>query len=138
MLSTKIYRDRVRVRSSDIRGGAQIRVAAYRQDRLERFYVSAGLGMLRYSPGGVGGSGLGEESLGFPAETAVPMTWTLDKWLKMRQDMTRQDEMTRDEYETAIYNNDRPCETEKFVYLRSYLTGAVARAVKGVKRTDSN
>ncbi len=46
------------------------------QDRLERLYLSAGLGTLRYTPGGAGGSSWGEECLGFPAETAAPATRT--------------------------------------------------------------
>ena len=42
------------------------------------------------------------------------------------------------QYETAIHNNDTLCKKEKFTYLRSYLTGAAARAVAGLTMTDSN
>ena len=47
------------------------------QDTLERLYLSAGLGTPGDSPGGAGGSGWGEDCLGFPAEDAAPATRTL-------------------------------------------------------------
>ena len=42
------------------------------------------------------------------------------------------------QYETAIHDNDALCKREKFTYLRSYLTGAAARAVAGLAMTDDN
>lgn len=42
------------------------------------------------------------------------------------------------QYETAIHDSDALCKREKFTYLRSYLTGAAARAVAGLAITDSN
>ena len=47
------------------------------QDTLEGLYLSAGLGTPRDSPGGAGGSGWGEDCLGFSAEAAAPATRTL-------------------------------------------------------------
>lgn len=41
-------------------------------------------------------------------------------------------------YDTAIHSNDALCEKEKFTYLKSYLTGAAAKAVAGLTLTDSN
>lgn len=45
-----------------------------RQDTLERFYLSAGLGMLWESAREAGGRGWGEEHLGFLAEAVPPAT----------------------------------------------------------------
>lgn len=42
------------------------------------------------------------------------------------------------QYETAIHNNDTLCKTEKFTYLRSYLTEVAARAVARLTMTDTN
>ena len=42
------------------------------------------------------------------------------------------------QYEIAIHDNDALCKREKFTYLRSYLTGAAARAVAGLTMTDDN
>ena len=42
------------------------------------------------------------------------------------------------QYETAIHNNETLCKKEKFTYLKSYLTGAAARAVTGLTITDAN
>ncbi|KAJ7999845.1 hypothetical protein DPEC_G00198630 [Dallia pectoralis] len=42
------------------------------------------------------------------------------------------------QYETAIHNNDVLSKRETFTYLKSYLTGAAARAVAGFTMTDSN
>lgn len=41
-------------------------------------------------------------------------------------------------FETAIHKNDTLCKTEKFTYLKSYLTGAAAKTVAGLMLTDSN
>lgn len=42
------------------------------------------------------------------------------------------------QYEMAIHENDALCKKEKFTYLKSYLTGAAARAVAGLTMSDSN
>ena len=46
------------------------------KDTLERLYLSDGLGKSWRPPGGVGGSGCGEERLDLPAQTVAPGTWT--------------------------------------------------------------
>ncbi|MGL4646211.1 MAG: DUF1759 domain-containing protein, partial [Cetobacterium sp.] len=42
------------------------------------------------------------------------------------------------QYEPAIHLNDALCKREKFTYLKSYLTGAAAKAVAGLTLSDSN
>lgn len=42
------------------------------------------------------------------------------------------------QYDTAVHSNDVLCKKEKFTYLKSYLTGATAKAVAGFTLTDSN
>ncbi|KAK5869223.1 hypothetical protein PBY51_010171 [Eleginops maclovinus] len=42
------------------------------------------------------------------------------------------------QYETAIHENDALCKREKFTYLKTYLTGAAAKAVAGLVLTDVN
>ncbi|XP_062419395.1 uncharacterized protein LOC134132166 [Pungitius pungitius] len=42
------------------------------------------------------------------------------------------------QYETAIHRNEVLCKTDKFTYLRSYLTGAAARTIAGLTMTDAN
>ena len=42
------------------------------------------------------------------------------------------------QYETAIHNNDSLCNKEKFIYLKTYLTGPAAKAVAGLMLTVSN
>lgn len=44
------------------------------QDKIERLYLSAGLGTPQCSPGYAGGSGWLEGGLGFSAWTAAPVT----------------------------------------------------------------
>ena len=46
------------------------------KDTLERLYLLAALGRSRCTPGGIGGSGWGEEHLDFPAQVVAPATWT--------------------------------------------------------------
>lgn len=41
-------------------------------------------------------------------------------------------------YETEVQNNDALCKTDKYTYLRSYLTGAAARAVAGLTLNNAN
>lgn len=43
-----------------------------------------------------------------------------------------------DQYEAAIHDNQDFSKTERFTYLKSYLVGSAARAVAGLKITDSN
>ena len=50
------------------------------QDTLERLCLSAGLGMPRGPPGRAGGSGRGQERLGFSAQAAAPATRPPEKW----------------------------------------------------------
>ncbi|XP_024119392.1 uncharacterized protein LOC112140627 [Oryzias melastigma] len=42
------------------------------------------------------------------------------------------------QYETVIHKNDALSKTEKFTYLRSYLSGAAARTIAGLTMTDIN
>ena len=42
------------------------------KDMLERLYLSAGLGTSRCPPGGIGGSGRGEEDLDLSAQAVAP------------------------------------------------------------------
>ena len=46
------------------------------KDTLERLYLLAGLETSWCPPGGVGGSGRGEERLDLPAQTVAPVTQT--------------------------------------------------------------
>ena len=43
-----------------------------------------------------------------------------------------------DQFETAIHNNEDLSKIEKHTYLKSYLVGAAARAIAGLKITESN
>lgn len=42
------------------------------------------------------------------------------------------------QYEIAIHDNNALCKREKFTYLKSYLTGAAAKAIAGLTMTDTN
>ncbi|XP_026063123.1 uncharacterized protein LOC113046525 [Carassius auratus] len=42
------------------------------------------------------------------------------------------------QFETAIHKNDALSKTEKFNYLKTYLTGAASKAIAGLMLTDSN
>lgn len=43
-----------------------------------------------------------------------------------------------DQFETAIHENSELSKTEKLTHLKSYLVGPAARAIAGLKITESN
>lgn len=43
-----------------------------------------------------------------------------------------------DQFQTAIHENIELSKTEKLAYLKSYLVGAAARAITGLKITETN